>query len=271
VFPAWPEYQSRIEYRMSEWFSKNMPDARIYPSGSVRFWFNAWHDLAQVGGGSEQGLLNGMVAPAQWETNLGKESRPTILWMQAMGADALYVSDHRSQEEYHDFVYPQKFAGALPVLYDDDKGNMLYRIPRRFAARVRVVDTAKIDASKAPRFNDDVEYLQRYVDAIEKGPDAPGTLTRRGTDAMVLRARVEAGQSVLVQESYDTPWRARSEGRELSVRKDTMGFMLIDAPPGDREIELEFVTPLENQVGRVVTGFTLVGLAGLFWMGRGKN
>jgi hypothetical protein len=271
MFPAWPDYQSRIEYRMSEWFSKNMPDARIYPSGSVRFWFNAWHDLAQVGGGSEQGLLNGMVVPAQWETNLGKEARPAILWMQAMGADALYLSDQRSEEEYHDFAYPQKFAGALPVLFDDGKGNMLYRIPRRFAPRVRVVETAKIDAAKAPRFNDDVEYLQRYVDVIEKGPDAAGTLMRRGTDSMVLRARVEPGQSVLVQESYDTPWRARSDGRELAVRKDAMGFMLIDAPAGDREIELEFVTPLENKVGRVLSGLTLAGLAGLFWMGRGKN
>jgi hypothetical protein len=271
MFPAWPDYQSRIEYRMSEWFSKNMPDARIYPSGSVRFWFNAWHDLAQVGGGSEQGLLNGMVVPAQWETNLGKESRPAVLWMQAMGADALYVSDQRSQEEYHDFVYPQKFSGALPVLYDDGSGNVLYGIARRYAPRVRVVETAKIDAAKAPRFNDDIEYLQRYVDAIEKGPDAPGTLTRRGTDAMTLKARVEPGQSVLVQESYDTPWRARSEGRELPLRKDAMGFMVIDAPPGDREIELDFVTPLENQIGRVVTGITLLSLVGLLWMSRGKS
>lgn len=268
MFPLWPDYQSRIEYRMSEWFSKNMPDSRIYPSGSVRFWFNAWHDIAQVGGGSEQGLLNGMVIPAQWETNLGKEARPSILWMQAMGADAIYVSDQRSEEEYKDFVHPQKFAGALPVLYDDGKGNVLYQVPRRFSPRVRVVETAKIDAAKPPRFNNDVDSLQAYVDVIEKGPDAPGTLTRRGTDAMVVRARVEQGQSVLLQESYDTPWRARSEGRELPIRKDAMGFMVIDAPPGDREIELEFVTPLENVVGRGVTGLTVVGLIGLLWWGR---
>jgi uncharacterized membrane protein YfhO len=159
-------------------------------------------------------------------------------------------------------------VGALPVLYDDGKGNVLYRVPRRFAPRARVVETAKLNAAKPPRFNDDVAYLQAYVDVVEKGPEAPASFERRGTDAMVVRARVAPGQSVLVQESFDTPWRARSEGRDLPVRKDAMGFMIVDAPPGDREIELQFVTPLENHVGRVVTALTVLGLVGLMWWGR---
>jgi hypothetical protein len=191
--------------------------------------------------------------------------------MQAMGADSVYVADARSQEEYKDFVHPEKFVGALAVLYDDGNGNVLYRIPRRWAPRVRVVETAKIDAAKAPRANADVEYLQAYVDAVEKGPDAPGTLTRRGTDAMVARVKVGPGESVLVQESFDTAWRARSAGRELRVRKDVMGMMVIEAPAGDREIELEFVTPLENRVGRVVTGVTVLGLVGMVWVGRRRR
>jgi hypothetical protein len=268
IFPGSPDYQNRIEYRMSEWFWKNMPEARVYPSGSVRFWFDAWHDLVQVGGGSEQGLLNGMVIPAQWEATLAKDVRPTILWMQAMGVDAVYVSDQRSQEEYKDFVYPQKFVGALPVLYDDGKGNVLYGIPRRFASRARVVETAKLNAAKVPRANYDADYLQVYVDAIEKGPDVPATVERRGTDAMVVRARVGEGQSVLVQESWDSPWRARVDGRDVGLRKDVMGMMVVDAPPGEHVIELSFETPLENQVGRVVTGLTLLGLIGLLWVGR---
>ena len=55
MFPLWPDYTNRVEYRVTDWLWKNMPDARAYPTGSVRFWFDAWHDLAQVGGGSEQG------------------------------------------------------------------------------------------------------------------------------------------------------------------------------------------------------------------------
>jgi len=36
--------------------------------------------------------------------------------------------------------------------------------------------------------------------------------------------------------------------------------MLIDAPPGNADIRLEFTTPLENRVGRMVTLATLLVL-----------
>jgi hypothetical protein len=219
----------------------------------VRFWFDAWHDLAQLGGGSEQGLLNKQVEPAQWESNLGSNTEPTVLWMQSMGVDAIYVSDKRSQEFFKDFQHPDKIAGKLPVLFDDGQGNTIYRVPRRYPARARVVETAKFLALKKQRGNDDVEYLGYYADNIEKGPDAPPTLTREGPDTMLVHAKVEPGQSIVVQEAYDPSWQATEDGRTLAIRKDVMGFMLIDAPPGDGDIRLEFLTPLENRVGRMVT------------------
>jgi hypothetical protein len=263
MFPLWPDYQNRVEYRVTDWLWKNMPDARAYPSGSVRFWYDAWHDLAQLGGGSDQGLLNGELAPAQWETALGAKPEPAILWMQCMGVDAIYVPDQRSQEVYKDFEHPQKFARVLAVLYDDGQGNRLYRVPRRYPARARVVETGKLNALKPPRSNDDVEYLGAYADVIEKGPDAPPTVTRDGTDAMRVRAKVEPGESIVVQESWDPAWQAWAGGKQLPVRKDVMGFMVVDAPAGDQEIRLVFATPLENRVGRMVTLATLLALAGL--------
>jgi hypothetical protein len=263
MFPPWPDYQSRVEYRVTDWLYKNMPDARAYPTGSVRFWYDTWHDLAQLGGGSEQGLLNGQVEPAQWETNLGPDPRPSILWMQSFGVDAIYVADKQSQEIFKDFQFPGKFGNQLPVLFNDNLGNILYRVPRRFPDRVRVVETRTINAVKPVRFNDDVENLQTYVDAIEKGPDSPATSVREGTDAMRLHATLAPGQSLVVQESYDPAWQAWSGGKQLTVRKDAMGLMLIEAPPGEHQIALGFVTPLENQVGRIVTVTTLFFLLGL--------
>jgi uncharacterized membrane protein YfhO len=98
---------------------------------------------------------------------------------------------------------------------------------------------------------------------IEKGPDSPPTLTRDGTDAMRVRAKVEPGQSIVVQESWDPAWQAWAGGQQLPVRRDVMGLMLVDAPPGDQEIRLAFVTPLENRVGRLATLATLALLLGL--------
>jgi len=266
MFPLWPDYQSRVEYRVTDWLAKNMPDSRAYPSGSVRFWFDAWHDLAQVGGGSEQGLLNSRVEQAQWEINLGPNAEPSVLWLQAMGADSVYVADKTSQEIFKDFQYPLKFNGVLPVIFDDRQGNIIYKVPRRYLTRARVVATGQINAAKPPRFNDDVEYLRAYDDVLEKGPESPVTLTRISTDAMTLKARVEPGQSILVQETYDPAWRASSAaGQQFPVHKDAMDMMVIDASPGEQEIRLEFVTPLENYIGRIVTLLAALAVVGLMW------
>ncbi|MGA1995186.1 MAG: hypothetical protein ABSH45_05335 [Bryobacteraceae bacterium] len=253
IFPRSMDYRSRVEYRVTDWLAANMPGSRIYASGSVRFWFDAWHDLAQPGGGSEQGLLNGLVESAQWEVNLGLKPEPTVLWLESLGVDAIYVSDRRSQEIFKDIQSPRKLDGVLPVAYDDHEGDTIYRVPRRFAARARVVDTARLNRARPPAFNDDVEHLRAYVDLLEKGPDAVVTVTRPATDLILVGAHIEPHQSLIVQETYDPSWQAWSGRYRLPVHKDAMGMMAIDPPPGDLRLRLEFVTPLENRIGRVAT------------------
>ncbi len=266
-FPLYPNYQDRVEYQVPAWLWKNMPDARTLPNGSVRFWFNAWRDLPQLGGGSDQGVLNGEVEQAQWEILFGPKPEPAILWMQCLATDAAYVSDKNSEEMFKDYLFPHKFDGALPVIYDDHRGNVIYQVPRRWAVRARVVETARLNAQQRPRFNDDVEYLRAYADVIEKGPDSPVTLTRDGTDAMRVRARLSPGQSIVVQENYDPAWRAWSGGKPLAVRRDAMGFMALDAPAGVEEIALAFATPLENQVGRVLSAIAILVVMALIALG----
>jgi hypothetical protein len=51
------------------------------------------------------------------------------------------------------------------------------------------------------------------------------------------------------------------------VRKDAMGMMAIDAPPGEQDIAIAFVTPLENRVGRVLTALTLLVILALTAIG----
>ena len=258
MFPLSPEYQNRVEYQVTDWLAKNMPDARVHATGSVRFWFDAWHDLAQVGGGSEQGLMNDLVENAQWEVNLGPNAEPSVLWFECLAVDAVYVSDKRSQEIFKDFQFPQKLVGVLPVAYDDNAGNVIYRVPRRYPARARVVVADRLNALTPPQFNADVANLRAYADVIEKGPDVEPSLRREGTDAMVAHARLAPGQSLVVQETYDPAWRAWSGGNPVEIRKDPVGFMQVMAPPGDQEIRLAFVTPTENYVGRAVTVISIL-------------
>jgi hypothetical protein len=211
-----------------------------------------------LGGGSDQGILNPATEQSQWEINLGARPQASVLWMQCLGVDAVYVSDRNSQEMFKDTEHPEKYDNVLPVIYDDHAGNRIFRVPRRYPARVRVVETARLNAVQRPRANDDVERLQTYADVIENGPDAPGTLSREGTDVVHIKVTSSAGQSVVVQESYDAAWHAWSGGKALPIRKDAMGFMVIDAPTWSHEITLVFVTPLENQLGRVLTVLALL-------------
>jgi hypothetical protein len=180
-----------------------------------------------------------------------------------MGVDVMYVPGPKSEDPYKDVQHPERFAGAAPLLYDDGQGNALYRIPRRYPARARVVEAARLDARRPPRTSYDEEYLRAYVDVVENGPDSPVTLERQGTDAMLLRARVGPGQAILVQESYDPAWQAWSNGKRLPLRADAMGFMVVGAPPGEDRVRLAFVMPVENRVGWVLTGITLLLLAAL--------
>ena len=85
---------------------------------------------------------------------------------------------------------------------------------------------------------------------------------------MTVRAPIGPGQSLLVQETYDPAWHAWSKGQRLPVRKDIMGFMLVDAPPGTDTVELLFSTPLENKVGRVLTVLSLAAVFAMLWQGK---
>jgi hypothetical protein len=260
VVEPWPNYQARVEYRVTDWLWKNMPDARVLPSGTVRFWFDAWHDLNEMSGGSEQGLLNPIVPNANAEIEIGTDPEVAFLWLKAMGVDAMYIAQPNSEEPYQDGQHHERFL-TLPVLFDDGKGNTLYGSQRRYAPRARVVETAQLAATIAPRSNDDLGSLRPYVDAVENGPDSPVNIDRPSTDAMLLHAKFDTGQSLLVQETWDPAWQASVDGKRLPVHKDAMGFMVVDPPPGDRTVRLEFPMPLENRVGWGLTGLTLLALA----------
>jgi hypothetical protein len=263
LYPPDPHPEQRLEYRIADWMARHQPEARAVATGSVRFWYNAWHDLPQLGGGSEQGLLNTAVMPAQAEILMGPSAPLGIAWMQAMGVDVAVVHTERSREIYHDWKYPHKFEGVLPVLYDSGQGDIIYRVPRRSSSLAHVVERKRIEALRPPAGSTDEAAVRPYADAIENGPDQPVTASWKGPEAMRIHARVGEGQSVLVQVSYDPAWRAFSGDTALPIQSDSMGFLRIDAPPGDHDIRLEFHMPLENLAGWIIFAWTLVVAAGL--------
>ena len=260
-YPEAPDYQNRVEYRMSQWVAGHLPNARTFVGGSIRFWWNAWFDNAEVSGGSQQGLTNVNTLMAVWETNQGVNPDYSVEWLKAMGADAIIVTDSKSQDAYRDFQHPDKLAGVLPVLLDDHQGDVIYQVPRRYASLARILDRTRFSAFRPIVPATIYEQLRAYSDFIEHGPDVPTSTHWNGTDSISVHAPVEAGQSILVQVSYDPAWRAYSRGAELPLRSDAMGFIVVDAPPGTQDVTLVFTTPAGNKVGYILS------LAGLLLCG----
>ncbi|MCA2971280.1 MAG: hypothetical protein INH43_22400 [Acidobacteriaceae bacterium] len=262
------EAAQRLEYQIPEWVAKNRPGARTFAMGTVRFWWNGWFNEAQIGGGSEQGLINFDLMKLYWTTVLGNESKAALLWLQATGNDLIVMNDAKSALPIQDFEFPHRFDGTLPVVYDDGKGNWIHEIPRRWRSLARVVRLAEVQPLLPVRDGEDLERLTPYVQALEQGPDSPAPTRWLDPRTLRIEATVEAGEALAVLVSYDPSWRARADGREFPVERDALGQVRILAPAGTHRIDLFWETPRENQIGRMVFALAVVVFAWLCWRGR---
>ena len=261
-FPRESRVEQRPEYQLQQWLSAHLPGARVLVAGSVRQWYDTWHDLSQLGGSADLGVNNGLAVAAEWQVLLGDNADTAIEWMRCLGVDAVAVNGPESAELYHDFRHPQKFAGRLPVLFDNHAGDLIYAVPRRFPGIARVVDLARLAAVPPFRREPALEHLRAYASVLEQGPDAPATVNWDGSDAFRAHATVAAGQALVIQESWDPAWRAWSAGSPVPLRRDPMGFILAAVPPGRHDIRFEFSLPAENAIGAAAALTALAALAG---------
>jgi hypothetical protein len=258
-FPKAPPLENVYEYKTAKWVHDHLPVARVLSPGTVRFWSDAWFDNAQLDGGSDQAILDQMIPTATFQIFHGDSANLTVLWLQALGTDAIVAPGPASPESYHELKHPEKLSGVLPIIYDDQHETLIYRVPRLHPGIARIVDRAAMNSVAKIQGGDDAADLTKYVAVVENPAQNAANLTWRGFDVADIEANTGGGQSVLVQETWDPAWHAYENGNELPIRTETaMGFMLIDTPEGDHRIHMRFETPLENRVGQVL--FVLTGL-----------
>lgn len=252
------EYKHRKEYQLAEWVNQNRPHTRTYVTGTARFWWNAWFNGEQIGGGSEQGVLNLQIVPFFWRTVLSEDPHLDVAWMQSLGVDNVIVNDNTSQLPIVDYMYPHKYKGVLRVLWEDGQGNWIYAIPRKNQSRARVVDLSRYASLRSPKDGSDEEAVNAYADVMERSSNAIAETRWLNSDTLAIDAEILPGQALAVQVSFDDYWRARENGQQYSITRDALGQMRIDLPAGRHHIEMRFETPLENTAG---LGATAVALA----------
>ncbi|MBI2686810.1 MAG: hypothetical protein HYX27_10875 [Acidobacteria bacterium] len=257
-FTRTSEYKHRKEYQIADWVANNRPHTRSYVTGTLRFWWNAWHNNEQIGGGSEQGVHNFQITPFFWRTVISPEPSLDIAWMQAFGVDNVAVNDKTSALPIVDFEHPHKYQNVLKVLWEDGKGNWLYEIPRKHPGLARVVDAARHANLKAPLHGDDAESVNAYVDVLEKSTEAKAETRWANADTLEVNAATVPGQAIIVQVAHDGYWRAAEGSQTYPVTGDPFGQMRIDVPPGDHRIVMHFDTPKENLSGRWISATALM-------------
>ncbi len=251
-FPKAGNIENVYEYRVAAWINNHLRGARVFTTGTVRFWVDTWFDNAQPWGGSDQSILNQSIPAPFYLIAHGERADVATLWLQAMGTDAIVVPGPKSPEYYHDYAHPEQFRGALPVLTEEFPDTVVYAVPRVHPGIVRIVNRAAIHEIGALDFYNEAK-LRRYVPLVEDPAQPAAFLTWHGTDEFEIDANLSQTQSILVQESWDSAWHADENGQSLPVQRDSyMGFMLIDAPPGTHHIHLRFRTPAENRAGQVI-------------------
>jgi len=244
-------WSQRVEYKTETWLYEHFPDQRAFVTGTIRFWYNTWHDGQEADGAAQQGILNPLLPGAQWM--IAHSNNPEVIesWLQALGVDILVVPGKDSEEPYHDYSYPKIFDDFLPLLRDDGKGNRYYRVPRGATGIVRVVDRARLESVPAIQIAGLMTEVQPYAHAVESGPKGDRARCRwSGSDVLNVSADIGPGEALLVQETYDPGWHAYEDGRAQPIRADAVGHMLIALSPGSHSIKMVFEAPPEVIVGR---------------------
>ncbi len=265
LFPQDYAWSERVEYRTANWMHQNAPGQRALATGSIRFWYDVWHDLPQMDGGSQQGLLNPNIVTAQYRILRGNDMKLTRLWLTALAVDIAIIPEKMSKEFYHDLSeeIAAMWRKEFPILRDDGEGNIFYRIERRSSGIARIVGTKGISNLPAIPAEGEQSALEAYVAAIEAelpAGDANGRLrmTRPNTDAINIDVTLSQGESVLVQENYDSAWRAYSDGRLVNIERDPIGFMVVHLPSGNHSLAILFEPTLESYIGRILSCISLI-------------
>ena len=249
-----------IEYRSAKWVDANLPGQRVMLPGSMAAWLNVFADSPQLCGQSYSTAPNWTQQVAQFVVFSGDASGAanaaySILWLKAFGVRAIGVSGPRSPEYWRPFAHPAKFDGVLPVLWREDD-TTIYAVPSSpsLAHAMRPESLAPRKPSGAP----DDEALRRYVAALDR-PGASASFEWRGANQAAIRARLEPGEVVSTQITYDPGWRASVNGAARDVYGDGFGLMAIRANcAGDCRVDLVYDGGLEAKLCRAVSGAGLL-------------
>ena len=248
---------NRSEYASAHWLDTHLHGQRVYASGTDGFWLEAFSDSPQVEGCCDQGL--GMpilrIVPYIVSPNVNPEqTKLSVSYLEALGAQAFVVSGPQSTEEYKSVQAPERYATLLPVLARI-QGETIYGVPQRAVSPAHVLHANEAIREAAP------PDLVRYASAIEDASRPPANLEWLDPGTARIRAVLQRDDLISVQVAWFSGWKVTANGHPRPTSADGLGFILIRPEcQGDCEIALTWTGTPDLKICTWISGLA-VGLA----------
>lgn len=260
---------STSEWRTAQWLNQHWHGGRVLLPASSAFWLTAFSDTPEFDGAYAQGLSIPVYFMARYVIGTGEatgshDTEFSLLWLKAMGVQAVAVDGPGSTEVYKDFRNPHKFEGVLQPLWRD-RGDVLYRVGAS-ASLAHVIAPGDL-VTRTPVNGLDVTQIRPYVTALDdpRYPAAPLEWTSQ--HSAKIQTNLPPNSAVSVQIAWTAGWHAWINGQSLPVFKDGLGFMyLVPDATGPASITLDYDGGFEMAAARWISGVTVVllGLACLW-------
>jgi hypothetical protein len=248
------------EWRTAQWLNRHWNGGRVLLPGSSAFWLTAFSDTPEIDGGFAQGVTIPVYLMAKYEIGSGDgagshASELAILWLKALGVQAVAVSGPGSTEVYKEFRNPREFEGILQPLWRDG-GDVLYRVGT--SQSLAHVMPERDLVARTPINGIDVDPLRPYVAALENPANAAATFEWTSLHSATIKTLLQPANVVSIQISWSAGWHARMNGRPLRVLKDGLGFMyLVPGAPGPASITIDYDGGTEMAIARGISAVTL--------------
>jgi hypothetical protein len=258
-----------VEFEVARWLQENLPGRRVFATGSIKFWLNAFADNPQLGGGFDQGIVNAMIPKVTFGIPFTEgDGERCARWLRVYGIDAAVVSGPNTRDAYRDYRDADKFRGLLPELWRSGD-DVIYAVPRRSPSLAHIVWRDELVA-RAPYNIEDAESIAAYAAALEDEARRPARFTWRSAGQAAIEAELSPEQLISVQVSYHPGWRAVVNGVAVPVRGDGLGWMVIEpACSGDCTVRLHFDGGAEMALARLAQLAAVA--AALAWWARRRT
>ena len=238
-------------YQVSEWFQTNVKEreSRVFLAGPGKNWFNIFSQQPQISGPLSESYWDNPVIYAinkDWESGQEEE-----------GLDLAKITNTQYFVVFPDFSFAEKFKnpGALVA---EVGGAKIYQVKLTNSDLVQKINFAGYNDLEGIDKSLNTEVIKKYLTWQEKLAAEKIEYQRINNQKIKIKGNFSEGEGILVKMNYSPAFKAKEGDKELAVKKDPLGFMVIKpAKTGEQEIEISYNLTLNQWLGLDLTILTV--------------